>query len=228
MFERFSERAIKAVVLAQQECRRYSHNSVGSEHMLLGLMGEGTGIAARALKSRVSITDLREKIESLVGRGMSPPAIEIPFTPRVKAALQAATEESETLGHAEVDTGHMLFAMLPGSDVDGNSGSVATRALEDLGVDCAQLRLQVLEFLKSPPPNLEPEAKSDEIVFAPIEGRKESLCPHCRVSMKLGAVVCGNCSRHPGDRYERCKMCAEFIIDTAVICRYCSSKRESA
>ena len=222
MFERFTEKSIKAIVLAQQECRRYSHNSVGSEHMLLGLISEGSGIAAIALKSKVNIGELREKVEALVGRGMSPPQIEIPFTPRVKASLQRATEISQELNHVEVDTGHILFALLPADNLDENAGSVAARALEDLGVDCTQLRLQVLELVKNPPAELSHPNVPDELVFSPVEDTAVS-CAHCKESIKGGASVCRYCGRNPSDTYRRCSSCAEWIITEATRCRFCKS-----
>lgn len=222
VFERFTEKAIKAIVLAQQECRRYSHNSVGSEHMLLGLISEGSGTAALALKSKVNVRELREKVETLVGRGMSPPQIEIPFTPRVKASLQRATEISEELNHAEVDTGHILFALLPSDNIDENAGSVAARALEDLGVDCTELRLQVLEMVKNPPAELSDPLSSDELVFSPVESGSV-ICPHCRESIKSGASICRHCGRNPVDTYKRCNSCAEWIIEMATTCRFCTT-----
>ncbi|MBY0546716.1 MAG: hypothetical protein K2W95_05460 [Candidatus Obscuribacterales bacterium] len=224
MFERFTEKAIKAIVLAQQECRRYSHNSVGSEHMLLGLISEGSGTAALVLKSKVNVRELRDKVETLVGRGMSPPQIEIPFTPRVKASLQRATEISDELNHPEVDTGHILFALLPSDNIDENAGSVAARALEDLGIDCAELRLQVLEMVKNPREEPTRTLNADELVFSPLENGSV-FCPHCKESIRPGASVCRHCRRNPADTYKRCSSCAEWIIEVATTCRFCTNKQ---
>ena len=222
MFDRFSEKSIKAVVLAQQECRRYCHNSVGSEHILLGLIGEPFGAASRLLKSKVDIRDVRDKIEALVGRGMSPPLIEIPFTPRVKAVLAAATQECDKLGHAEIDTGHILYALLPEDHLDENAGSVAARVLEDLGVDCAQLRQQMIEILKAPADEFGAETPLEEVVFADSQPGKDFACPHCRETIKIGASYCRHCRRNPDDRYKRCADCAEWIQEIAKACHFCS------
>jgi ATP-dependent Clp protease ATP-binding subunit ClpC len=99
MFERFTEKAIKVVMLAQEEARRLGHNFVGTEQILLGLIGEGTGIAAKVLKSMgINLKDARVEIEKIIGRGSGFVAVEIPFTPRAKRVLELSLEEARQLG----------------------------------------------------------------------------------------------------------------------------------
>lgn len=99
MFERFTEKAIKVVMLAQEEARRLGHNFVGTEQLLLGLIGESTGIAAKVLKSMgVNLKDARVEVEKIIGRGSGFVAVEIPFTPRAKRVLEMSLEEARQLG----------------------------------------------------------------------------------------------------------------------------------
>jgi ATP-dependent Clp protease ATP-binding subunit ClpC len=99
MFERFTEKAIKVIMLAQEEARRLGHNFVGTEQILLGLIGEGTGIAAKVLKSMgINLKDARVEVEKIIGRGSGFVAVEIPFTPRAKRVLELSLEEARQLG----------------------------------------------------------------------------------------------------------------------------------
>lgn len=231
MFERFSEKAIKSIVLAQQEARRYCHNSVGTEHILLGVLGEGTGLGARVLREKLNIGEVRGKVEQLMGRGLSAPTIELPFTPRARAVLQIAEAERERLEHARLDTGHILWALLPIDHLDVNAGSVAARALEDLGIDCAELRLKVMQLLQNPEENGEAETESMALEIPPIEpvqSATEFSCPHCCESIKTDAAVCRYCQRNPSDRYVRCAKCAEWVQELAILCRFCNSSAKDA
>lgn len=102
MFERFTEKAIKVIMLAQEEARRLGHNFVGTEQILLGLIGEGTGIAAKVLKSMgVNLKEARVEVEKIIGRGSGFVAVEIPFTPRAKRVLELSLEEARQLGKGD-------------------------------------------------------------------------------------------------------------------------------
>lgn len=104
MFERFTEKAIKVIMLAQEEARRLGHNFVGTEQILLGLIGEGTGIAAKVLKSMgINLKDARVEVEKIIGRGSGFVAVEIPFTPRAKRVLELSLEEARQLGTLLID-----------------------------------------------------------------------------------------------------------------------------
>jgi len=141
MFEKFTEKAIKVVMLSQEEARRFGHNFVGTEQVLLGLIGEGTGIAARVLKSMgVSLKDARSEVEKIIGRGSGFVAVEIPFTPRAKRVLELGLEEARQLGHNYIDTEHLLLGLIREGE------GVAARVLENLGVDINKVRTQVLRM----------------------------------------------------------------------------------
>lgn len=112
MFERFTEKAIKVIMLAQEEARRLGHNFVGTEQILLGLIGEGTGVAAKVLKSMgVNLKDARIEVEKIIGRGSGFVAVEIPFTPRAKRVLELSLEEARQLGHNYIGTEHLLLGL---------------------------------------------------------------------------------------------------------------------
>jgi len=108
MFERYTDRARRAVVLAQDEARMLNHNWVGTEHLLLGLIGEGDGVAAKALESLgISLAAVRQQTEEIIGRGQQVPSGKLPFTPRAKKVLELASRESHALGHSYVGTEHL-------------------------------------------------------------------------------------------------------------------------
>ena len=145
MFERFTEKAIKVIMLAQEEARRLGHNFVGTEQILLGLIGEGTGVAAKVLKSMgVNLKDARVEVEKIIGRGSGFVAVEIPFTPRAKRVLELSLEEARQLGHNYIGTEHLLLGLIREGE------GVAARVLENLGVDLAKVRTQVIRMLGEP------------------------------------------------------------------------------
>lgn len=142
MFERFTEKAIKVIMLAQEEARRLGHNFVGTEQILLGLIGEGTGVAAKVLKSvGVNLKDSRVEVEKIIGRGSGFVAVEIPFTPRAKRVLELSLEEARQLGHNYIGTEHLLLGLIREGE------GVAARVLENLGVDLTKVRTQVIRML---------------------------------------------------------------------------------
>ena len=142
MFERFTEKAIKVIMLAQEEARRLGHNFVGTEQILLGLIGEGTGVAAKVLKSMgVNLKDARIEVEKIIGRGSGFVAVESPFTPRAKRVLELSLEEARQLGHNYIGTEHLLLGLIREGE------GVAARVLENLGVDLSKVRTQVIRML---------------------------------------------------------------------------------
>lgn len=142
MFERFTEKAIKVIMLAQEEARRLGHNFVGTEQILLGLIGEGTGIAAKTLKAMgVNLKDARVEVEKIIGRGSGFVAVEIPFTPRAKRVLELSWDEARQLGHNYIGTEHLLLGLIREGE------GVATRILENLGVDLNKVRSNVIRML---------------------------------------------------------------------------------
>ncbi len=139
MFERFTEQAIKAIMLAQEEARRLGHNFVGTEQILLGLVGEGTGIAAKVLLDMgLNLKEARNEIENIIGRGSGFLPPEIPFTPRVKRIFETALNEARQLGHNYIGTEHILLGLI--QDDEG----VAAKVLQNLGIDRQRVRTQVI------------------------------------------------------------------------------------
>ncbi|MBO1347918.1 MAG: ATP-dependent Clp protease ATP-binding subunit [Hormoscilla sp. GUM202] len=142
MFEYFTEQAIKVIMLAQEEARRLGHNFVGTEQILLGLIGEGTGIAAKVLgEQRVNLKDVRTEVEKIIGRGSGFTPVEIPFTPRVKRIFESSLNEARQLGHNYIGTEHLLLGLI--QDRDG----VAAKVLQNMGVDPNAMRTQVIRML---------------------------------------------------------------------------------
>lgn len=141
-FERFTEKALKVIMLAQEESRRLGHNFIGTEQILLGLIGEGTGIASKVLRSKgASLKDARVEVEKIIGRGSGFVAVEIPFTPRAKRVLDFAWSEAKALGHNYIGTEHLLLGVLAEGE------GVAVRVLENLGVNPANTRAAVLHLI---------------------------------------------------------------------------------
>jgi Clp amino terminal domain, pathogenicity island component len=143
MFERFTDRARRVVVLAQEEARMLNHDRVGSEHLLLGLARERDGVAARALTS-LGITEaaVRQRVEEVVGRGKRPPpAAPIPFTSPAKKAMELSMREAMQLGHSYIGTEHLLLGLIRQGE------GPATEALARLGAEPAAVRRQVIELL---------------------------------------------------------------------------------
>jgi ATP-dependent Clp protease ATP-binding subunit ClpA len=142
MFERFSDRARRVVVLAQEEARRLNHNYIGTEHLLLALVHEGEGVAAQALESLgITLAAARQQVEQIVGRGQEGPRGHIPFTPRAKNVLEFSVREASQLGHAYVGTEHLLLGLIREGDGKG------VQVLTDLAVDPNQVRQRVIQVL---------------------------------------------------------------------------------
>jgi ATP-dependent Clp protease ATP-binding subunit ClpA len=142
MFERFSDRARRVVVLAQEEARMLNHDYIGTEHLLLGLVHEGEGVAAKALESLgVSLQAVRQQVGEIIGPGQQAPSGHVPFTPRAKKALQLAQREADALGHNYIGTEHILLGLIREGD------GVAAQVLERLGADLNRARQQVIQLL---------------------------------------------------------------------------------
>ena len=142
MFERFTDRARRVVVLAQEEARILSHNYIGTEHILLGLLREGEGVAAKALESLgLHLEAVRQQVEEIIGKGQQAPSGHIPFTPRAKKVLELSLREALQLGHDYIGTEHILLGLL--SEGEG----VAAQVLVRLGADLKRVRHQVIQLL---------------------------------------------------------------------------------
>lgn len=145
MFGRFTDRAQKVIVLSQEEARRLGHNVVGTEHMLLGLIAEGEGVAAKALLALgINIDKVRAEVEKIIGKGEAPTQGQIGFTPRSKRVLELAFDEARQLGHTYIGTEHILLGLIREGE------GVAAQVLKNLGAELDEMRKQVIELLGGP------------------------------------------------------------------------------
>ena len=184
MFERFTDRARRVVVLAQEEARMLNHNYIGIEHILLGLIHEGEGLAARVLDSLgIGLGDVRREVEEIIGQGQAAPTGHIPFTPRAKKVLELSLREALQLGHNYIGTEHILLGLIREGE------GVAAQVLQKLGADLNGVRQAVIVFLgegevepiseEAGPPlewtDLPPQAAYARLGGGPSPAR----CPRC-------------------------------------------------
>ncbi|WP_106849992.1 ATP-dependent Clp protease ATP-binding subunit [Blastococcus sp. Marseille-P5729] len=163
MFERFTDRARRVVVLAQEEARMLSHNYIGTEHILLGLIHEGEGVAAKALESlNISLEAVRSQVEEIIGEGQQAPTGHIPFTPRAKKVLELSLREALQLGHTYIGTEHILLGLIREGE------GVAAQVLVKLGAELNRVRTQVIQLLQGY------QGKEPAPAGAPAEGTPSS------------------------------------------------------
>jgi ATP-dependent Clp protease ATP-binding subunit ClpC len=191
VFERFTERARQVVVLAQDEARALRHNYIGTEHILLGLLREEEGLAARALESLdVTLEEVRAQVARIVGPGEEVTSGQIPFTPRAKKVLELSLKEALSLGHKYIGTEHVLLGL-----VRENEG-VAARILLDFGLDSEKLRNEVMSMLsgRGPAPRRQRSrakgAPQSAFDLRPLESRMVLLGDELgRVRRRVGFAV---------------------------------------
>ncbi|MEH1130226.1 Clp protease N-terminal domain-containing protein, partial [Micromonospora sp. CPCC 206061] len=161
MFERFTDRSRRVIVLAQEEARMLNHNYIGSEHILLGLIHEGEGVAAKALESLgISLEGVRQQVEEIIGQGQQAPSGHIPFTPRAKKVLELSLREALQLGHNYIGTEHILLGLIREGE------GVAAQVLVKLGADRGRVRQQVIQLLSGHPSTAPVEPRTGEAVPA--------------------------------------------------------------
>ena len=142
MFERFTDRARRVVVLAQEEARMLNHNYIGTEHLLLGLIHENEGVAAKALDSLgITLNGAREQVQDIIGPGQQAPSGHIPFTPRAKKVLELSLREALQLGHNYIGTEHILLGIIRAGE------GVAAQVLTKLGTEPQKVRSTVLDLI---------------------------------------------------------------------------------
>ncbi len=207
MFERFTDRAQRVIVFAQEEARLLNHDYIGSEHILLGLIHEGEGVAAQALESLgISLEKVRRQVEDIIGAGESPQPRHVPFTPRAKTVLELSLREALKLGHNYIGTEHILLGLI--SEGDG----VAARVLVDLGAELGAVRQQVIGLLSGSSPGRGGQGKR-------LSGRAEArawatgsyakpraasppMCPMCGDSLtehlRVAVIEAGTDDATPG------------------------------
>jgi hypothetical protein len=155
MFERFTDRARRVVVLAQEEARMLDHNYIGTEHLLLGLIHEGEGVAAKALEAiGISLDAVRQQVEEIIGRGQQAPSGHIPFTPRAKRVLELSLRESGQLGHNYIGTEHILLGLVREGE------GVAAQVLVKLGAELNRVRQTVIQLLDGRGAEARPKPRS--------------------------------------------------------------------
>ena len=142
MFEKFTDKARRVVVLAQEEAKLLNHNYIGTEHILLGLIHEGEGVAAKALEALgINLEQGREQVQDIIGQGQQAPSGHIPFTPRAKKVLELSLREALQLGHSYIGTEHLLLGLIREGE------GVAAQVLTKLGADTNKVRQQVIQLL---------------------------------------------------------------------------------
>jgi ATP-dependent Clp protease ATP-binding subunit ClpA len=187
MFERFTGQSRRAVVLAQEEAASLNHSYIGTEHLLLGLLHEDDGAAARALASAdIALAPARSEIEVIIGRGQQAPSGHIPFTPRSKKCLELSLRESLRLGHDYIGTGHLLLGLI--SEGDG----VAITVLNRLGANLDRLRDQVILELEAEPED------HDDVLDVPRQVRMVRRPQARRQSPDAIQVLLEKIERHLG------------------------------
>ncbi len=186
MFERFTDRARRVVILAQEEARLLNHNYIGTEHILLGLIHEHEGVAAKALESLdISLESVRAQVEEIIGRGGKEPGGHIPFTPRAKRVLELSLREALQLGHNYIGTEHILLGLIREGE------GVAAQVLVKLGADLARVREQVVHLLAT----LEEVSssvsggESERVVGEPSASRSRVLAIRERVNVSSGGPL---------------------------------------
>jgi ATP-dependent Clp protease ATP-binding subunit ClpC len=180
MFERFTDRARRVVVLAQEEARILNHNYIGTEHILLGLLREGEGVAAQALKALdISLETVRQQVEEIIGQGQQAPSGHIPFTPRAKKVLELSLREALQLGHNYIGTEHILLGLIH------EGQGVAAQVLVRLGADLDRVRQQVVELVNAQ----EGESETSRPFLAPRAWERSELLKTLRIiSARLEAI----------------------------------------
>ena len=184
MFERFTDRARRVVVLAQEEARMLNHNYIGTEHILLGLIHEGEGVAAKALESLgISLEAVRQQVEEIIGQGQQAPSGHIPFTPRAKKVLELSLREALQLGHNYIGTEHILLGLIREGE------GVAAQVLVKLGAELNRVRSQVLLLLGG---RVHEEVGGSEAGGIPVAGAARQSPPARQAAetpLQLGGIL---------------------------------------
>ena len=190
MFERFTDRARRVVVLAQEEARLLAHNYIGTEHLLLGLVHEGEGVGAKALEQLgISLEAVRAQVEEIIGHGGSSPSGYIPFTPRAKKVLELGLREALQLGHDFIGTEHILLGLVREGE------GVAAQVLVKMGATLDRVRSQVMMELLGQPAGERPveEVPRGDVLHlsgqVSLPSESHPACPNCRRPLaEAGAV----------------------------------------
>jgi ATP-dependent Clp protease ATP-binding subunit ClpA len=188
VFERFTDRARRVLNLAQEEARLLNHGFIGTEHILLGLIHEGDGVAAKTLETLdISLTAVRRKVEEIIGPGIHPPGGSPPFTPRAKKVLELALREALQLGHSYIGTEHILLGLVREGE------GVAAQVLVSLGTDLNRVRQTVVQFMSGHQAATVSQQSLESAVARP---RATGGGSHATVGRRWSAEIV-SCGRHP-------------------------------
>jgi ATP-dependent Clp protease ATP-binding subunit ClpA len=205
VFERFTDRARRVLVLAQEEARLLNHSFIGTEHILLGLIQEGEGVAATALKSLgISLESARERVERTIGILGGTPSGSPPFTPRAKKVLELSLREALQLGHSYIGTEHILLGLIREGE------GVAATVMVELGADLGRVRQAVMQVMSGDP-------VSSDVAF-PEFARSEPRCPQCRTPLSEAAAFRSLAVASEGDEGEQG---GESILVEVIYCVHC-------
>ncbi len=189
-FDKFTERARKVLTLAQEEARRFQHNYIGTEHLLLGLVREGEGVAAKVLNNLgVELEKVREAVEFIIGRGDRIVLGEVGLTPRAKKVIELAVDEARRFNHHYIGTEHLLLGL-----VREGSG-VAAGVLESLGIKLERLRTETIHVLSDIQKNAPEATPPPEPPESPAEEGQELTCSHCGTRCLGHYNYCFNCGQ---------------------------------
>jgi ATP-dependent Clp protease ATP-binding subunit ClpC len=206
MFERFTDRARRVVVLAQEEARMLNHNYIGTEHILLGLIHEGDGVGYLALSQMgISLADLRRAIQEIVGEGQRTPTGHIPFTPRAKKVLELSLREARQLGHNYIGTEHILLGLVREGE------GLAAQVLERFGASMDRVRQTVIELLSGSAGAQSAAAGAglveevEAVLVSSASAESSPTCPNCR-SLLAETLAASTLDLKVGDETTMVKM----------------------
>jgi ATP-dependent Clp protease ATP-binding subunit ClpA len=209
-FDKFTERARRVLSFAQEEAQRFQHNYIGTEHLLLGLVREGEGVAAKVLlKLGVELNKVRSNVEYIIGRGDRIVLGEIGLTHRAKKVIELAVDEARRLNHQYIGTEHLLLGLL--REGEGIGGGV----LESLGVTLEQARRETLAMLGASSSGMQTTSSPSpvEAVSPVTEGEPVLICPHCGAHIAEGkpALICPHCGARCPGYFHYCFNCGEKL-----------------
>jgi ATP-dependent Clp protease ATP-binding subunit ClpA len=210
-FDKFTERARRVLSLAQEEAQRYQHNYIGTEHLLLGLVREGEGVAAKVLlKLGVELNRVRSKVEFIIGRGDRIVLGQIGLTPRAKKVIELAIDEARRMNHHYIGTEHLLLGLLREGE------GVAAGVLESLGVRLEQARRETLAVLSSSSSGMQTTSPPmpEESASLVEESEPTLICPSCGAYLAEGesSLKCSHCGAHCPGYFHYCFNCGERLV----------------
>jgi ATP-dependent Clp protease ATP-binding subunit ClpA len=208
-FDKFTEQARKVLSLAQEEAQRLQHNYIGTEHLLLGLVREGGGVAAAVLlKLGVELNKVRSTVEFIIGRGDRIVLGEIGLTPRAKKVIELAVDEARRMNHHYIGTEHLLLGLLREGE------GIGAGVLESLGVRLEQVRRETLKVLRDGSTGMQVTSLPEESASPVTESELKLICPYCGASLVgegESALICSQCGTRCPGYFRYCFNCGEKL-----------------